>query len=157
MAIVLKIFATSAEVTPNGGLAREFHQHALNSGLGIIGLCPDCSPDVGKYASHGSYGMAKVLLTKNTPHTQKILANISLWKYAQRSTHEKDLSLWWFYKWSNWCDNWLAYRHIHTIEHGPVLTPHHGTTCLLHNVGFWSYGHTVSLHCYCSCSCYCSS
>ena len=26
--------------------------------------------------------------------------------------------------------------YIHTIEHGPVLTPHHGTTCLLHRVGF---------------------
>ena len=32
---------TSAEVTPNGGLVRESPQNPLNSGLGIIVICPD--------------------------------------------------------------------------------------------------------------------
>ena len=36
-----QIIATSAEVTPNGGLVRESPQNALNSGLGIIVICPD--------------------------------------------------------------------------------------------------------------------
>ena len=36
-----QIIATSAEVTPNGGLVREFPQSPLNSGLGIIVICPD--------------------------------------------------------------------------------------------------------------------
>ena len=31
----------TAEVTPNGGLLRESPQNALNSGLGIIVICPD--------------------------------------------------------------------------------------------------------------------
>ena len=35
-----QIIATSAEVTPNGGLVRESHQNPLNSGLGIIVICP---------------------------------------------------------------------------------------------------------------------
>ena len=33
--------ATSAEVTPNGGLVKESFQNSLNSGLGIILICPD--------------------------------------------------------------------------------------------------------------------
>ena len=33
--------ATSAEVTPNGGLVRESPQNPLNSGLGIILICPE--------------------------------------------------------------------------------------------------------------------
>ena len=37
---------TSAEVTPNGGdLVRESHQNAVNSGVGIIVICPDISMD----------------------------------------------------------------------------------------------------------------
>ena len=36
-----QIIATSAEVTPNGGLVRESPQNPLNSGLGIIIICPD--------------------------------------------------------------------------------------------------------------------
>ena len=36
-----QIIATSAEVTPNRGLVRELPQNALNSGLGIIVICPD--------------------------------------------------------------------------------------------------------------------
>ena len=36
-----QIIATSAEVTPNGGLVRESPQNPLNSGLGIIVICPD--------------------------------------------------------------------------------------------------------------------
>ena len=36
-----QIIATSAEVTPNGGLVRESHQNPFNSGLGIIQICPD--------------------------------------------------------------------------------------------------------------------
>ncbi len=35
-----QIIATSAEVTPNGGLVRESRKNALNSGLGIIVICP---------------------------------------------------------------------------------------------------------------------
>ena len=35
-----QIIATSAEVTPNGGLVRESPQNPLNSGLGIILICP---------------------------------------------------------------------------------------------------------------------
>ena len=35
-----QIIATSAEVTPNGGLVRESPQNPLNSGLGIIVICP---------------------------------------------------------------------------------------------------------------------
>ena len=38
-----QIIATSAEVTPNGGLVRESPQNPLNSGLGIIVICPDFS------------------------------------------------------------------------------------------------------------------
>ena len=36
-----QITTTSAEVTPNGGLVREFPPNPLNSGLGIIVICPD--------------------------------------------------------------------------------------------------------------------
>ena len=36
-----QIIPTSAEVTPNGGLVRESPQNPLNSGLGIIVICPD--------------------------------------------------------------------------------------------------------------------
>ena len=36
-----QITTTSAEVTPNGGLVRESPQNPLNSGLGIIVICPD--------------------------------------------------------------------------------------------------------------------
>ena len=36
-----QIIATSAEVTPNGGLVRESPNNALNSGLGTIGICPE--------------------------------------------------------------------------------------------------------------------
>ena len=36
-----QIITTSAEVTPNGGLIRELPQNPLNSGLGIILICPD--------------------------------------------------------------------------------------------------------------------
>ena len=36
-----QIIATSAEVTPNGGLIRELPQNPLNSGLGIILICPE--------------------------------------------------------------------------------------------------------------------
>ena len=36
-----QIIATSAEVTLNGGLVRELPQNPLNSGLGIILICPD--------------------------------------------------------------------------------------------------------------------
>ena len=36
-----QIITTSAEVTLNGGLIRELPQNSLNSGLGIILICPD--------------------------------------------------------------------------------------------------------------------
>ena len=36
-----QIITTSADVTPNGGLIRELPQNPLNSGLGIILICPD--------------------------------------------------------------------------------------------------------------------
>ena len=36
-----QIIATSADVTLNGGLIRELPQNPLNSGLGIILICPD--------------------------------------------------------------------------------------------------------------------
>ena len=36
-----EIIATSAEVTLNGGLVRESPPNPLNSGLGIIVICPD--------------------------------------------------------------------------------------------------------------------
>ena len=36
-----QIITTSAEVTLNGGLIRELPQNPLNSGLGIIVICPD--------------------------------------------------------------------------------------------------------------------
>ena len=36
-----QIIATSAEVTPNGGLVRSSPQNPLNSDLGIIVICPD--------------------------------------------------------------------------------------------------------------------
>ena len=36
-----QIIATSAEVTPNGGLERESSHNPLNSGLGIIVIFPD--------------------------------------------------------------------------------------------------------------------
>ena len=35
-----QIIATSVEVTPNGGFVRQSPQNALNSGLGIIVICP---------------------------------------------------------------------------------------------------------------------
>ena len=37
-----QIITTSAEVTLNGGLIRELPQNPLNSGLGIILICPEC-------------------------------------------------------------------------------------------------------------------
>ena len=71
-----KIIATSAEVTPNGGLVRDSPQHVLNSGLGIIVICPDvwyiCLHLVifsGKcreiYQSHGCYGYRFIQLKSN--------------------------------------------------------------------------------------------
>ena len=36
-----QIITTSAEVTLDGGLVRESHQYPLNSGLGIILICPE--------------------------------------------------------------------------------------------------------------------
>ncbi len=36
-----QIITTSAEVTLHGGLIRELPQNPLNSGLGIILICPD--------------------------------------------------------------------------------------------------------------------
>ena len=36
-----QIITTSAEVTLNGGLVRESPKNPLNSGLGIILICPD--------------------------------------------------------------------------------------------------------------------
>ena len=36
-----QIIATSAEVTPNGGVVRESFQNLFNSGLGIIVICPE--------------------------------------------------------------------------------------------------------------------
>ena len=36
-----QIIATSAEVTLNGGLVRESPKNPINSGLGIIVICPD--------------------------------------------------------------------------------------------------------------------
>ena len=36
-----QIITTSAEVTLNGGLIRELPQNPLNSGLGIILICPE--------------------------------------------------------------------------------------------------------------------
>ena len=36
-----QFITTSAEVTPNGGLVRDSSQNPLNSGLGIILICPD--------------------------------------------------------------------------------------------------------------------
>ena len=38
-----QIITTSAEVTPNGGLVRESPPNPLNSGLGIIVICPEKS------------------------------------------------------------------------------------------------------------------
>ena len=38
-----QIITTSAEVTPNGGLVRESPPNPLNSGLGIIVICPETS------------------------------------------------------------------------------------------------------------------
>ena len=36
-----QIITTSADVTLNGGLIRELPQNPLNSGFGIILICPD--------------------------------------------------------------------------------------------------------------------
>ncbi len=36
-----QILTTSAEVTPNGGLVGESLQNDLNSGLGILVICPE--------------------------------------------------------------------------------------------------------------------
>ena len=38
-----QVITTSADVTLNGGLIRELPQNPLNSGLGIILICPDHS------------------------------------------------------------------------------------------------------------------
>ena len=37
-----QMIATSAEVTPSGGLVREYPQNAFNLGLGNIEICPEC-------------------------------------------------------------------------------------------------------------------
>ena len=47
-----QIITTSAEVTLNGGLIRELPQNPLNSGLGIILICPDTWP-----IKHGGWKM----------------------------------------------------------------------------------------------------
>ena len=46
-----QIITTSAEVTLNGGLRRELPQNPLNSGLGIILICPDLGvePKIGVF------------------------------------------------------------------------------------------------------------
>ena len=46
-----QIITTSAEVTLNGGLVRELPQNPLNSGLGIILICPDVIPSLKLTAS----------------------------------------------------------------------------------------------------------
>ena len=47
-----QIITTSAEVTLNGGLVRESTKNPLNSGLGIILICPDgYTPKVYQFAS----------------------------------------------------------------------------------------------------------
>ena len=43
-----QIITTSAEVTLNGGLIRELPQNPLNSGLGIILICPECWENIPK-------------------------------------------------------------------------------------------------------------
>ena len=48
-----QFIATSAEVTPNGSLVRESPQNPLNSGLGIIVICPDFTFPEGKIAATG--------------------------------------------------------------------------------------------------------
>ena len=42
-----QIIATSAEVTLNGSLVRESPQNPLNSGLGIVVICPETIPEKG--------------------------------------------------------------------------------------------------------------
>ena len=46
--------ATSAEVTPNGGLVWESPKYTLNLGVGIIVICPGYGKCT--YTIHGSYG-----------------------------------------------------------------------------------------------------
>ena len=50
-----QIITTSAEVTLNGGLIRELPQNPLNSGLGIILICPDDLIQRGKLGPLGEY------------------------------------------------------------------------------------------------------
>ena len=47
-----QIIATSAEVTPNGGLIGIFPQNTLNSGLGVIVICPDYPGFIGIVKHH---------------------------------------------------------------------------------------------------------
>ena len=47
-----QIITTSAEVTLNGGLVRESSQNPLNSGLGIILICPDFISRMTKNGNH---------------------------------------------------------------------------------------------------------
>ena len=44
-----QIITTSADVTLNGGLIRELPQNPLNSGLGIILICPDACLSISKW------------------------------------------------------------------------------------------------------------
>ena len=54
-----QIITTSAEVTLNGGFIRELPQNPLNSGLGIILICPDESsaPQRATFTKSGVSGL----------------------------------------------------------------------------------------------------
>ena len=70
MMISGQIITTSAEVTLNGGLIRELPQNPLNSGLGIILICPDDIFNDGKKSGQIS----------SRPHTTDFPQKVAFWK-----------------------------------------------------------------------------
>ncbi len=63
-----QIRTTSAEVTPNGGLVRESPQNPMNSGLGIIVICPDQS------MSQQPNNLLQPTLSRPTYHQRIVIA-----------------------------------------------------------------------------------
>ena len=97
-----QIIATSAEVTLNGGLVRESLSNALNSGLGIIVICP---------ASWRNGGMNQLELVfwlqRVTGHGRTILSAGRQWTCSNLPTTRTNTFLWWSYDMCSWSSDYV--------------------------------------------------
>ena len=91
-----QIITTSAEVTQNGGLIRELPQNPLNSGLGIILICPDDSFPLRKNGPNFQgqnlliFGMWKPKFTVDPGFTtHSSTSNRSTWKSLMQGSRKR--------------------------------------------------------------------